>query len=626
MNKLSILYWAIQILPAIAFLASEPVAADEKRPFTVRDSIEMSYFGTVVESNPEHSHGDGTSSPDGRYLVKMTHRGVLPEGVVEGSIWLFDTSDILKSIRERDSDIPTPDLLVHMSAAINGYTGDFIERGNILFQPMWSNDSRFLYFVGRDGQENRQLFRVDIPTGTIETLSYRNQDVMTYRLSHDSLAYLAGPNVKTSIEWASAGPDIPDSVIGTGTPLLPLLYPNFRGYANSEQFELEAWILQGGSAEPIVNASTGEAVLVLSTLSEVGSSAAADGTHLLLTDELLADTNWPSDDPASRSEAVSPISLTVSESLNQPPVLVATNYQTQESRVIFDPNPQLGDIARGDVKVYELQDSHGRSISVGLVTPPDFEPGNRYPLVIQTHGFHRDRFFRNGYSETANAGRPLASRGIVVLQVEEPRPDSEPPWADLPKLSLDVYLSAIDALAEEGTIDPEKVGITGYSETGLFTAASITRAPDRFAAALIANSDPLTMTGYYSYVDSPLHGVTEQLLGAAPYGQDLSTWTERSPSMSTDKISAPVLIFAADPWHLLGMWDLYAALRYQEKPVELHYVRTGRHNIKKPLHKLAHQEMLVDWFDFWLNSNEDADPEKIEQYRRWGELRETSGR
>ena len=82
MNRASILYWAIRILPAIAFVASGSVAADQKRQFTVRDSIEMSYFGTVVESNPEHSHDDGTSSPDGRFLIKMTHRGILPEGVL----------------------------------------------------------------------------------------------------------------------------------------------------------------------------------------------------------------------------------------------------------------------------------------------------------------------------------------------------------------------------------------------------------------------------------------------------------------------------------------------------------------------------------------------------------------
>jgi hypothetical protein len=33
-----------------------------------------------------------------------------------------------------------------------------------------------------------------------------------------------------------------------------------------------------------------------------------------------------------------------------------------------------------------------------------FSPGHRYPLVIQTHGFPRNKFFRVGYySETANA-------------------------------------------------------------------------------------------------------------------------------------------------------------------------------------------------------------------------------
>jgi len=277
-----------------------------------------------------------------------------------------------------------------------------------------------------------------------------------------------------------------------------------------------------------------------------------------------------------------------------------------------------------DVRAYEWQDKYDRTIQGALVTPPDFVLGGNYPLVIQTHGFHRNRFFRVGYSETANAGRALAGRGIVVLQVAEPRPDQEQRWTDLPKLGLDVYLSGIDELAEDGTIDPAKVGITGYSEGGLFTASSITQAPDRFAAALIANSDPLTIAGYYSYVDSPLHGITERFVGAAPYGQSLQDWIQRSPSMSTDKIQAPVLIFASDPQHLLSLWDLYAVLRYQEKPVELQYIRIGRHNIKKPLHKLAHQEMLVDWFDFWLNDNEEASPEKTEQYRRWRELKESA--
>jgi hypothetical protein len=52
-------------------------------------------------------------------------------------------------------------------------------------------------------------------------------------------------------------------------------------------------------------------------------------------------------------------------------------------------------------------------------------------------------------------------------------------------------------------------------------------------------------------------------------------------------------------------------------------MRSGTHNLAKPLQKLAHQEMLVDWFDFWLNGHEDGDEAKAEEYRRWRQMRET---
>ena len=67
---------------------------------------------------------------------------------------------------------------------------------------------------------------------------------------------------------------------------------------------------------------------------------------------------------------------------------------------------------------------------------------------------------------------------------------------------------------------------------------------------------------------------------------------------------------------------MYAAMLDQGKQVELQYMRTGEHNIRKPLQVLAHQEMIVDWFDFWLNGHEEKDSTKTEQYARWRKLRE----
>jgi hypothetical protein len=119
--------------------------------------------------------------------------------------------------------------------------------------------------------------------------------------------------------------------------------------------------------------------------------------------------------------------------------------------------------------------------------------------------------------------------------------------------------------------------------------------------------------------------VIENYVGAAPYGEGLKRWFERAPGFMTDKITAPVLIQAGDPWHLISLWDVYAALRDQKKPVELQYIRSGEHNIRKPLHVLAHQELIVDWFDFWLNGHEANGEGKQAQYARWRALRSSGG-
>jgi hypothetical protein len=33
------------------------------------------------------------------------------------------------------------------------------------------------------------------------------------------------------------------------------------------------------------------------------------------------------------------------------------------------------------------------------------------------------------------------------------------------------------------------------------------------------------------------------------------------------------------------------------------------------------QQTTVDWYGFWLKGEEDPDPAKVEQYKRWRELR-----
>jgi dipeptidyl aminopeptidase/acylaminoacyl peptidase len=721
------------------------------RPFQVRDSVEMSYFGTLASSMPEDLDDDGIVSPDGRHFVKVTHRGMLPAGLTEGTIWLFDTASIRRSIEDTGTEVPKPSALVRMSAAANGGLGlEVLDDGNTITDLKWSDDGKSLTFLGRNGRANRQLFRVSITTRTVTALTPPTQDVLDYARSHKTFVYLAGPDadLQSKEAWVSSGPGIPDVSVGTATPLMPLLYPHFRGNAYGEPLEVQLWQIKSGHATPVVSAPDRIPVKLVTRYWTLLVSLSPDGTHAvtisnasksdaatidlryrltdlhsgqstLLSDAPLAlqvsgryraawspdsarlaitkvslsnggatqvpptacdvaivvvrtsraqcasaptegeaitsvewlrdaraiharfrrsdapeyadavlrdrDSGWSTDERAA-DDVRPPLELDVHEGLNDPPVLVATDPRTGKNRTIFDPNPQLAKIALGSVQIFQWKDSHGQEDEGGLVLPADYTPGKRYGLVIQTHGFNAKQFFRTGYSETANAGRALAGRDLAVLQVREPHGTAEPGWQDATNLGVDVYLAAIDKLAADGIVDPARVGITGYSYSGWLVAASITRAPDRFAAAEIANSDPVTLTGYYENMRTPLPPVVDaeidQYVGAKPYGEGLKTWFERVPSFSTDKITAPVLFQPADPWHLLGLWDMYAAMVDQRKPVELQYIRGGEHNIRKPSELLAHQEMIVDWFDFWLNGHEDSDAGKTEQYARWRSLRE----
>jgi len=45
------------------------------------------------------------------------------------------------------------------------------------------------------------------------------------------------------------------------------------------------------------------------------------------------------------------------------------------------------------------------------------------------------------------------------------------------------------------------------------------------------------------------------------------------------------------------------------------------HEINQPRHRYQIYERNLDWFRFWLKSEEDSSPAKAEQFARWRELR-----
>jgi len=305
----------------------------------------------------------------------------------------------------------------------------------------------------------------------------------------------------------------------------------------------------------------------------------------------------------------------VDEAFDRPPRLVARG-----GAVLLDPNPQLASIDLGTVRLERWTDVRGEWKAL-LALPPGFDPGRRYPLVIQTHGMQLDRFFTDGVFTTGNPGRALAARGVVVLQM--PNLPAKYLTMEDGAWNLATFASAVEHLDRAGIIDPKRVGIIGFSFTCWHTMFALTKHPSLFAAAAITDGNQMS---YSQYIDDDTDGfyqkTTDATLGGPPWG-NLGEWAARSPDFNLDKVTAPLLINALERGALLRQWEPYAGLRRLGKPVDLLWLRGERapHVLIQPRHRRLSQQAAVDWFDFWLNGREDPDPSKAEQYARWRELR-----
>jgi hypothetical protein len=320
------------------------------------------------------------------------------------------------------------------------------------------------------------------------------------------------------------------------------------------------------------------------------------------------------------SRTGNPLDVTLEENMNTPPRVFVSTKEHRKS-LLLDLNPQFTKFQFGRVEAISWKATDGHETAGGLYLPLDFVPGARYPLVIQTHGFTKDKFWIDGPWSSAFAAQPLAARGIVVLQVG----GSIDPIEDVKYLNtteeapreMASYEGAIDYLDGRGLIDRDRVGIIGFSRTVFDVEYTLTHSKYQFAAASLADGFD---GGYMNYLLWP-SADSVLVNGGSPVGPGIASWLKNSPGFNLDKIRSPVRIEYYGPAEFLGGWQLFSSLSLLEKPVDFVWLPYGTHLLVKPWERLTSQQGNVDWFVFWLKNVADSAPAKREQYARWEKLR-----
>jgi dipeptidyl aminopeptidase/acylaminoacyl peptidase len=328
---------------------------------------------------------------------------------------------------------------------------------------------------------------------------------------------------------------------------------------------------------------------------------------------------WRREDvPAAEHIVTAELAISVDEDSNTPPRLFATDLKAGKRGMLFDPNPQFKNLRFGHVEEFRCKTTGGGEIRAGLYYPPNYIPGSRYPLVIQTHGWNSSQFWIDGPYTTAFAAQSLAARGFVVVQVGDETDISTPSEAKSTMNQLEDIISHLDTI---GLIDISRIGIIAFSATGPGVAYSITHSKYHFGAAVLADTDD---AGYFTYLSMFDHDSArfEAINGGAPFGQTLGSWLREAPEFSLDKVNTAVRLEPNGAWDVLDLWEWFVGLRRLHKPVEMVVMPDAGHVVTRPRDRLISQGGTVDWFDYWLKGNEDPDPAKKDQYERWHKLRD----
>jgi dipeptidyl aminopeptidase/acylaminoacyl peptidase len=281
--------------------------------------------------------------------------------------------------------------------------------------------------------------------------------------------------------------------------------------------------------------------------------------------------------------------------------IVVTDLAERTDRVIVQPNAAV--LAESPTASWERFDVQrcGFTIEAWLLKPPDFDPGKRYPLVLDVHG-GPNGFYGYGFNPVQQC---LATNGFLVV-FSNPRGSGSygrhftqqvsRDWGGQDYLDL---MAVVDAMLERPYVDRERTGIWGYSYGGYMTAWTISQT-SRFKAA-VCGAPCFDLESMYGTSDIS-HHFGELQWGGAPH-QTREWYAAHSPSNFAHQTKTPTLIVhgEADERCPIGQGEqMFVALKKAGCEVEFARYPGGSHSwsaLWPAEHRADLMGRVLDWFN-----------------------------
>ena len=256
-----------------------------------------------------------------------------------------------------------------------------------------------------------------------------------------------------------------------------------------------------------------------------------------------------------------------------------------------------------------------RPIDAWMVTPPDFDPAKKYPLILEIHGGPW-----SSYGPSFSTDDQLYAAAGYLVVYANPRGSTSygQAFADYIDKNYpgDDYLdllSAVDAAIATGHVDANNLFVTGGSGGGVLTAWIVGKT-DRFRAA--ATQKPVIDLASFALTTDFAAGFSPGWRKERPWEDPQGYW-KYSPLSLVGNVKTPTLVVVGSEDYRTPVSEAeqyYTALQLRGVPTMLVKVPGASHGgiAARPSQAAAKASAILAWFDRYRTDKHPAPVASIE--------------
>jgi dipeptidyl aminopeptidase/acylaminoacyl peptidase len=294
-------------------------------------------------------------------------------------------------------------------------------------------------------------------------------------------------------------------------------------------------------------------------------------------------------------------------STDTPPKAFVLNLKTRKYQLLRDPaQEEFADVKFGKVERWTFKNQKGHLIDGRIYYPPDFNPKQKYPCIVNYYGGTTPitREFGGRYPKNL-----WAAQGYVVYVVQpsgavgygqEFSALHVNDWGSI--VADEIIYGVKEFLTTHPFVDARRVGCIGASYGGFITMLIQTRT-NMFSTAVshagISSISSYWGEGYYGYEYSAYAAANSY-----PWNRK-DIFINQSALFNADKITTPLLLLHGSEDTNVPPGEstqLFTALKILGREVEYIQILDQNHHIMTYNKRKIWTRTIMAWFDRWLKN------------------------